>query len=104
MPFQQMANIGTVRVARSVFDAENGGHTWTITFVSEPGNLNELYAGDPSLPGLTAQGSTLRFRTLRDGNANVWYSYKYGMGAIRGRLYPAWLLLWCRIGKWSQTL
>eukprot|EP00946_MAST-07B_sp_MAST-7B-sp1_P001368 g1368.t1 len=90
---QQMANIGTVRVARSVFDAENGGHTWTITFVSEPGNLNELYAGDPSLPGLTAQGSTLRFRTLRDGNANVWYSYKYGMGAIRGRLYPAWLMV-----------
>jgi hypothetical protein len=90
---QDMANIGTVRVVRSVFDAVHGGHTWTVTFVSEPGNLQEMYAGDPSLADLTAQGSTLRFRTTREGNANVWYSYKYGMGAIRGRLYPAWLMV-----------
>ena len=62
-----------------------------MTFLSEPGNLNEMTVVDIS--GLTATGSTVQIRTLRDGNSNVWYNYKYGLSSIRGRLYPAWLMV-----------
>jgi hypothetical protein len=88
---QGLSNVGTVLVQRQVFDAAYGGHTWVVTFLSEPGNLNSLVVAD--VTGLTAQGSSVDVATVRDGNSNVWYNYKYGLSSIRGRLYPAWLMV-----------
>ena len=87
---QNLPNIGTVHVRREVFDSMNGGHTWFITFSSEPGDLNPLTFNKDLL---TAQGSTISIRTVRNGNSNVWYNYKYGLSSIRGRLYPSWLMV-----------
>jgi hypothetical protein len=88
---QALSNIGTVLVQRQIFDITNGGYTWIITFLSEPGNLNLMEVEDIS--GLTSQGSSVFTTTVRDGNSNVWYNYKYGLSSIRGRLYPAWLMV-----------
>ena len=88
---QELDNIGSVQVDRKVFDALNGGHIWTVTFLSEPGNLMKLEVVDTSK--LTAQGSRVLIHTLRHGNANVWYNYKYGLASIRGRLFPSWVMV-----------
>ena len=58
---QGLSNVGTVLVQRQVFDAHNGGFTWIVTFISEPGNLDPILVADIS--GLTAQGSSVSFQT-----------------------------------------
>ena len=87
---QGLDNIGTVTVRREVFDSMNGGYTWFVTFLSEPGNLQEMTY---DTVGLTAQGSSVSVQTIRHGNSNVWYNYKHGLSSIRGRLYPSWLMV-----------
>jgi hypothetical protein len=92
---QGVAAINTVLVERtrhiSVTAPSNVmAYDWTVTFVSEPGNLNQLAVAQNSL---LSQGGSISTVTIRNGNANVWYNYKYGMALITGRLTPSWVLV-----------
>ena len=95
---QQLSNVGTVAVSRSPYGSF-GGYVWLVTFLSEPGNLQQMTADTAGLAEATAsanptQGASVVVRTIRDGNANVYYNYKtQSLGAISGRLTPCWVML-----------
>jgi hypothetical protein len=92
---QGLNNINVVSVARVPYvsltaPADVKAYEWAITFVSEPGDLEEMKVASN---GLTSEGSSISVHTVRDGNSNVWYNYKYGMSYIQGRLTPSWIMV-----------
>ena len=91
---QQLPVINTVLVERrrhisATAPSNVMAYDWIITFTSEPGNLNQLAVAQNAL---SSQGSYIN-SSIRDGNANVWYNYKYGLSFISGRLTPSWVMV-----------
>jgi len=92
---QQLPVINTVLVERrrhisATAPSNVMAYDWIITFTSEPGNLNQLAVAQNAL---SSQGSYISTVPIRDGNANVWYNYKYGLSFISGRLTPSWVMV-----------
>jgi hypothetical protein len=92
---QGVVNINTVLVERTNWvatTAPNGvnAYQWLVTFISEPGDLNQMTVAATQF---TSQGSFVTIETVRNGNSNVWYNYKYGMSLISGRLTPSWIMI-----------
>lgn len=87
---QALSNLNSVRVRRSDPDAR-GGYSWTITFVSEPGDLNELTVASNDI---TSAVPSVTVRTSQDGNSNVYYNYDNQVVQITGSLFPCWVMMY----------
>jgi len=87
---EALSNINSVKVKRTGPDSK-GGYSWTVTFISEPGDLNEMTVASNDLTSVAASVSV---RTTRNGNANVYYNYAGTVFAVTGRLFPAWVMLY----------
>merc|ERR1711871_1926447 len=87
---QALENVGTVRVVRSPGSGKYGTYTWTISFLGNPGNLQQLslYANE-----LTSAGGNVIIETLVHGNGNSWYNYRTYLPEISKRLFPCWVMI-----------
>ena len=86
----KLNNIGDVKVLRSVSNAR-GGYSWSITFITDPGNLDPLVVETNAIP---SSGSTIFVSTLVEGNDNKWYNYHHEMVELTGRLFPCWVMVY----------
>ena len=65
---QALGNNGQVFVNRSPPDAR-GGYSWTITFMSEPGNLQQMEVASSNI---TSPESQITIRTTIQGASTIW--------------------------------
>lgn len=88
---QALSNVNQVVVRRSGQDA-NSAYSWTITFVSEPGDVTQMTATNL----LTSAATNVVVTTVREGNSNIYYNYKGNVVRITGTMLPGWLMLFDR--------
>ncbi len=87
---QALQNVGTVEVVRSAGTGGYGTYSWTISFLGNPGNLEQLslYSNE-----FTSAGSNVVIETLVQGNGNGWYNYRTNLPEISKRLFPCWVMI-----------
>lgn len=86
---QALPNVGQVAVSRSPPDPR-GGYEWSITFLSEPGDLTEMLVANNSV---TSADGLVTVRTPIAGSSIIWQNEEGEQIAVSGRLTPAYVML-----------
>ena len=102
MRLQSLSTIGDVAVERS--STTNGNFAWTITFLTDPGNLPELSLSDSKM--LSGNGATVSFQTVTNGSSPLGgeFTISFDYGGILAETAAIRTCKFLRNGKCAEAL